>query len=74
MYLVEVLPIDVLIMAIHSKDKKIVQHLYNVGPASKTLGQRCINIVKMFSVCWVPPTMNWHQEFFSYFLFFFIKK
>ena len=26
--------------------------LYNVGSASKTLGQRCINVIQMFCVCW----------------------
>ena len=28
------------------------KHLYNVGPAAKTLGRRCINIIQMFRVCW----------------------
>ena len=27
--------------------------LYNVGPTSKTLGRRCINVIQMFCVCWV---------------------
>ena len=26
--------------------------LYNVGPTSKTLGRRCINVIQMFCVCW----------------------
>ena len=30
-----------------------ISHLYNVGPTSKTLGQRCINVIQMFCVCWV---------------------
>ena len=29
-----------------------VWHLYNVGPMSKTLGRRCINVVQMFCICW----------------------
>ena len=33
-----------------SKYKTFVQHLYNVGPTSSTLGRRCINVVQMFCV------------------------
>ena len=29
-----------------------VKHLYNVGPTSKTLVQRCTNIIQMFCVHW----------------------
>ena len=32
--------------------QNICINLYNVGPASKTLGRRCINIIQMFCVCW----------------------
>ena len=28
-----------------SKHKTFVLHLYNVGPTSKTLGRRCINVI-----------------------------
>ena len=35
-----------------SKHKTFVWHLYNVGPTSKTLGRRCINVIQMFCVCW----------------------
>ena len=35
-----------------SKHKTFVKHLYNVGPTSKTLGRRCINVIQMFCVCW----------------------
>ena len=34
-----------------SKHKTFVQHLYNVGPTSSTLVQRCINVIQMFCVC-----------------------
>ena len=33
------------------KYKTFVWHLYNVGPASKTLDRRCINVIQMFCVC-----------------------
>ena len=33
----------------------ILQHLYNVGPTSSTLVQHCINVIKMFCVCWAGP-------------------
>ena len=37
-----------------SKNKTLNQKLrINVGPASQTLAQRCINTIQMFSVCWV---------------------
>ena len=36
-----------------SKHKIFVYYLYNVGPTSKTLGQRCINNIKIFCVSWV---------------------
>ena len=39
-------------MAQPSKHKTFVLHLYNVGPTSKTLGRRCINVIQMFCVCW----------------------
>ena len=35
-----------------SKHKIFVKHLYNAGPASKTLGRRCINVIQMFCVYW----------------------
>ena len=38
-----------------SRSKTFVYHLYNVGPASKTLGRRCTNVMQMFCVCWVMP-------------------
>ena len=41
------------------KHKTFVQHLYNVGPSSKTLDRRCINVVQMFCVCWV---WGWWDE------------
>ena len=28
------------------------KHLYNVGPTSKTLGRRCINVIQMFCAYW----------------------
>ena len=31
--------------------KTFVYHLYNVGPALKTLGRRCTNVIQMFCVC-----------------------
>ena len=36
-----------------SKHKTFVYHLCNVGPTSKTLGRRCINVMQMFFACWV---------------------
>ena len=38
---------------IPNKSKTFVYHLYNVGPTSKTLGRRCINVIQMFCVYWV---------------------
>ena len=38
---------------IPSKHKTFVEHLYNVGPTSKTLGRRCTNVIQMFYVYWV---------------------
>ena len=35
-----------------SKHKPFALHLYNVGPTSSTLGQRCINVMHMLCVCW----------------------
>ena len=35
-----------------SKHKTFVEHLYNVGATSQTLGRRCTNVVQMFCVCW----------------------
>ena len=32
--------------------KHLYKHLYNVGPMSKTLARRCINVIEMFCVCW----------------------
>ena len=37
---------------IPSKQKTFVQHLYNVGTTSKTLGRRCTNAIQMFCVYW----------------------
>ena len=34
-----------------SKHKTFVEHLYNVGPTSKTLGQHRTNVIQMFCVC-----------------------
>ena len=31
------------------RHKTFVYHLYNVGPTSKTLGRRCINVIQMFA-------------------------
>ena len=36
-----------------STHKTFVWHLYNVGPTSKTLSRRCMNVIQMFCVCWV---------------------
>ena len=36
-----------------SKHKTFVEHFYNVGPTSKTLGRRCTLVIQMFCVCWV---------------------
>ena len=33
-----------------SKHKTFVQHLYNGGPMTKTLGRRGINVIQMFCV------------------------
>ena len=33
----------------------VPRHLYNVGPTSKTLGRRCINVIQMFCVYLVNP-------------------
>ena len=33
--------------------KHLYLHLYNVGPASKMLGRRCINVIQMVCVYWV---------------------
>ena len=49
--------------SIPSKHKTFVWHLYNVGPTSKTLGRRCINVIQMFCVSWEPSkhkTFAWH--------------
>ena len=35
-----------------SKHTKIRMTLCNVGPTSKTLGRRCINVIQMSCVCW----------------------
>ena len=40
-------------LEVPSKHKTFVKHLYNVGPASETLGRRYINVIQMFCVCWV---------------------
>ena len=40
-----------------SKHKTFEKQLYNVGPTSKTLGRRCIYVIKMFCVCWGVITM-----------------
>ena len=34
------------------KHKTFVYNLYNVGPTSKTLDRRCVNVIQMFYVCW----------------------
>ena len=34
-----------------SKHKTFVEHSYNVGPASKTLGRCCTNAIQMLFVC-----------------------
>ena len=38
------------------------KHLYNVGPASKTLGRRCTNVIRMFCVCWDVMTVAYHPK------------
>ena len=35
-----------------SKHKIFVQHLYNIGPKSKTLGRHYRNVIQIFCVCW----------------------
>ena len=35
-----------------SKQRTLVQHLYNVGPTSSTLVRHCTNVVPMFCVYW----------------------
>ena len=49
--------------AVPSIPKTFVQHLYNAGPASKTLCRRCTNVMQLFHVCWAV---------ISYFAFFII--
>ena len=39
-------------MVKRSKQYTFVYYLCNVGPASKTLGWRCMNVVQMFCVYW----------------------
>ena len=36
----------------HSVNKNICMTSCNVGPSSKTLGRRCINVIQMSCVCW----------------------
>ena len=38
--------------------KTFFSHLYNVGPASKTLGRRCINVIQMFCIYWEVAYTN----------------
>ena len=41
------------------------KHLYNIYimlPASKTLGQRCINVMEMFCVCCVYTSESWSTD------------
>ena len=40
-----------------SKHKPFVYYFYNVGPTSKTLGRRFINVTQMFCFCWDMPGM-----------------
>ena len=49
---------------IPNKHKTFVYHLYNIGPTSSTLVQRCINAIQMFCVCWVKFTFkkNWDDQ------------
>ena len=35
------------------KHKTSVEHLYNVGPTSSTLGQYCANVIQMLYKCFV---------------------
>ena len=48
-----------------SKQKTFVEHLYNVGPTSKTLGRHCTNVIQMFCVCCVELILK---------VFYFLKK
>ena len=45
-----------------SKHKTFVYYLYNVGPASKTLGRRCINVIQQICVCCGPVTTYLHGK------------
>ena len=40
------------------KTKENVQHPYNVGPTSKTLGRRCTYVTRMSCVRWERPTAH----------------
>ena len=40
-----------------SKHKTFEKHLYNVGPASKTLDRRCVYVIQMVCVCWAVITL-----------------
>ena len=46
-------------VAYPSKHKAFVWLLKNVGPTSKTLGRRCINVIQMFCVCWDADNAFW---------------
>ena len=43
--------------------KNICMTLYNVGPTSKTLGRRCINVIQMCCVCWAGELPLKHSTF-----------
>ena len=47
----------------HPSKYRIFEYdLYNVGPTSKTLGRRCINVIQMFCVCWDVFIQNQSQR------------
>ena len=41
-----------------SKHKIFIYYLYNVGPTSSTLVRHCINVIKMFCVCWLVNDLS----------------
>ena len=43
--------------------QNICMTLYNVGPTSKTLSRRCINVLQMCCVCWAGERSLKHSTF-----------
>ena len=53
------------IRAYPSKRKTFVWHLYNVGPTSSTLGQRCINVIQCFVFAGIIVNTTYSKSFAS---------